>query len=229
MKILAIIVAMIYPNVPHTSARDRPAAARRRRELIAACAVTAAGMLIVAVLLASRPAVPTSTATSTGPEAAAAANPSAPVLGTRLGAISFETRAAGVLRILGEPQRRSLAHGMGTPVWEYANGLVVYLQYGRGSQTPEVWKLVARPPFQGATAERFRLGDSEAEFARVYRDYPVRSFPNTQPTQMVILDSKLRKLVAAFGPDGTAISLSLTDSCTTCDPASGTPGPKKTP
>jgi hypothetical protein len=115
---------------------------------------------------------------------------------------------------------------MGTPVWNYANGLVVGVRYGRGSQTAdEVWQLGARPPFAGATAEGFRLGDSEADFERVYRDYPITFFVQT----MVILDANLRKLVAQFGPDGRAIALSLTDRCTTCDPAIGTQGPKKGP
>jgi hypothetical protein len=192
--------------------------------------ITAVGLLI-AVVIAGKSVAPTSTATSAAPETTVAASASALVLGTRLGNISFETRASEVLRLLGEPQSRTLAHGTGTPLWNYANGLVVAVRYGRGSQTPdEVWKLVASPPFSGATAEGFRLGDGEADFARLYRDYPVRSFPHTQYTDMVILDARLRKLQAQFGPDGRAIALSLTDRCTTCDPGpSGTPGLKKSP
>jgi hypothetical protein len=126
---------------------------------------------LTVALIACKSVAPPSTATSAAPETAAAANASTPVLGARLGNISFETRASDVLRILGEPQNRTLAHGMGTPVWTHANGLVVGIRYGRGSQTPdEVWQLFARPPFPGVTAEGFRLGDSEADFERVYRD-----------------------------------------------------------
>jgi hypothetical protein len=181
---------------------------------------------VIAILIAAKSVAPTSTATSTAPETTAAANTSAPVLGSRLGSISFETRASDVLRLLGAPKSRTLAHGMGTPVWNYANGLVVGVRYGRGSQTAdEVWQLGASPPFAGATAEGFRLGDSEADFERVYRDYPITFYVQ----QMIILDANLRKLVAQFGPDGRAIALSLTDRCTTCDPATGTQGPKKGP
>jgi hypothetical protein len=200
----------------------------RARGLTVASVVSAVGLLIV-VLVAAKSVAPTSTATSTAPETTAAADASAPVLGARLGSISFETRASDVLRILGEPQSRTLAHGLGTPVWNYANGLVVGVRYGRGSQrADEVWQLWASPPFPGVTAEGFRLGDSQADFARLYRNYAIRSF--SQPTQSVISDATHRNLTVMFGPDGRAIALYLTDRCTTCDPGpSGTPGLKKSP
>lgn len=167
-------------------------------------------------------------ATRATPTPTAEASPAA--LGTELGAISLHMKAKDVLQRLGEPQVRTATHGMGSPQWEYSNGLVVYLRFPTARQDPdEVWEVIARSPFAGATAEGYRLGDSEARFRSIYRDFPITPFP--QVSQLRIRDAHGLELTVMFGPDGSASWLILRDTkCSDCDPApSGTPGPKKKP
>jgi len=88
----------------------------------------------------------------------------------------------------------------------------------------EVWMITVRPPFSGATAEGYRLGDSEAAFETLYRDL----LGSSADHQKVVLDQNGTNLIAYFNDNGAAIWLSLTNTrCYTCDPLTGTPGPKK--
>lgn len=144
-------------------------------------------------------AVPPSTSTSV-----------LPVLGTTLGGIALGMRGPEVLRILGVPKVRTVAHGRGTPQWEYADGLTIQLNDPNSPDAPDaVWEILARPPFSGATVEGFRLGDTEAQFRSIYRDFPVTKDP-VPPPQLGITDRTGTTLNVLFDASGKAIMITLT-------------------
>ncbi len=133
------------------------------------------------------------------------------LLGTRVGPIALQMRGKEVLEILGEPQLRTFVHGDGGPQWEYAGGLVLWLGYHNAAQEPDrVWGVVARMPFDGATAEGFRVGDSEGEFERIYGELPRVHY--AQPRQVKVRDARQTLLIVQFDTDGVATSLVLEDS-----------------
>jgi hypothetical protein len=153
--------------------------------------------------------------------------PAAAGLGLRLGTVSLFASGNDVLRILGEPQLRTITHGMGSPQWEYSSGLVVRLRFHTAVYDPDqVWTLIARPPFAGSTAEGFRLGNTREAFRRIYSAFEIRQ---SDPNQLQIKDEHGTLLNVIFDSDGSATSLFLADSkCPDCAATPpGTPGPKE--
>jgi hypothetical protein len=127
-----------------------------------------------------------------------------PGLDTSIGGISVGMHGASVLKALGEPQVRTITHGLGTPEWHYANGLMVRVTAPTSPAHPDtVWEIIVRPPFTGATATGFRLGDSEARFRQLYRTFPMMA-RQVRQLQIVAPDGTL--LGVLFDTHGKATS-----------------------
>lgn len=141
-------------------------------------------------------------------------------------------RGPEVLRVLGEPKVRTVAHGRGTPQWEYANGLTVQLNDPTSPVAPyAVWEVIARPPFGGATAEGFRLGDTEDQFRSLYRDLSVTMAP-VPPPQLGATDRSGTALNVLFDGAGKSMLITLTKqdaACGGCGRTQLTPGGGKAP
>lgn len=172
-------------------------------------------LLLIAILffIIPRPNPPTTTATfTTAP--AITVKPTVPIftltststqptelnLGTKLGAVSLDDTPEKVLQILGEPNLRTVAHGNGSPEWVYANGLTI-------DSGKVVWKIVANAPFQGATAEGFRLGDDKATYQRLYANFGVRAIPTGN--YGYVHDASGVNLNIDFDSNGKAITIEL--------------------
>lgn len=101
-----------------------------------------------------------------------------------------------VLKTRGEPANRTVTHGLGTPQWEYADGLIVFLRFpDAGPLVLRVWRLGAQPPFAGATSEGFHLGDSMVDLRRRYAGFAITA---PDPNQLVVKDSRGTMLGAIF-------------------------------
>ena len=146
------------------------------------------------------------------------------LLGAALDGIALRVEKADILQKLGKPQLETISHGLGTPRWEYQDGLVI-------SFDPDtVWQIIARPPFQGATSEGFKLGDTKDTFRIIYKGFSILA---PQANQLAITDRKGIYLDVLFDENGIAKMLVLEDTeCTSCTPTTpipGTPGPGKGP
>lgn len=146
-------------------------------------AATSAATSSPAVALTSPAAVLPSASASTAPD-----------LGLVLGDVRLGMTSAEILAARGEPALRTATHGLGSPEWRYADGLTVYFRFAGTADPGPVWRLLARPPFEGGTSEGLRLGDSTARFRALYARFTVtlpQFFQPTQPpppTQLQIVD-----------------------------------------
>lgn len=150
----------------------------------AAAPTTSAATPSLAVIPTSPPAVvPSASAT-------------APELGLVLGDVRLGMTSAEVLAARGEPVLRTATHGLGSPEWRYADGLTVYLRLAGTADPGPVWRLLARPPFEGGTTEGLRLGDSTARFLALYSRFTVtipqatqQPSQSLQPPQLQVVDA----------------------------------------
>ncbi len=169
--------------------------------------------------LAGVPATPTPAATAPT------------ILGTSLGGIALHQTQDEIVGRLGKPQRETIAHGLGTPQWEYTNGLVVYLTSDE-KHSSEVWQLIARSPYPGRTLEGFALGESEALFRQLYQQVSLQTIEH--PHQVQVVDGQNTTLNVLFDQAGNATIIVL-NTCLECpnrqQPTrpSGPPGPGKSP
>ncbi len=114
---------------------------------------------------------------------------------------------------------------MGSPQWEYTNGLVVFLR-GQGAiaNADQVWQMMISSPSTAGTDEGFRVGDSETEFRSLYAHF---SPGDLQQGQVQIRDQKGVRLIAWFASDGRATQLRLDDM--TCYDCFANPSPMLSP
>ncbi len=171
---------------------------RRRRSAALAATVAGVAVAITALVLISLRGAPPPNSVSPVPTAIP---PVSRLLGTSLGLVSLHATPVEVLQQLGEPKVRTSAHGMGSPQWEFVNGLTIVL-------APNVWDISAVPPFTGSTAEGFRLGDSETTFRRLYGEFPLLG----PPRQLYVVDDGGVRLTVSFDGNGAASSLNLRDT-----------------
>jgi len=192
----------VAPPSPNLRARvieavpERARAADRRRSSALGAAAALVAVVMIALLIASLRAVPQRAPVSPTPMPIPTR-----LLGTSLGPVSLHASPAEVLQQLEEPAVRTVAHGMGSPQWEFASGLTIVL-------APNVWDISAVPPFAGSTAEGFRLGDPETSFQRLYREFPLLG----PPRQRYVIDGRGVLLTVSFDPAGAATSLNLRDT-----------------
>lgn len=107
--------------------------------------------------------------------------------------------AKDLLHLLGEPQKRTTAHGVGLPEWHFANGLIIDLS---GPEDIGVVRgISASVPFDGKTPEGFGLGDTKARFEEIYKQFSISSF---QPDQLQITDGKGLYLSVKFDSNDRA-------------------------
>lgn len=99
------------------------------------------------------------------------------VLGGSLGPIRIGATAAEVVAAAGQPTVKTVAHGLGTPQWEYGTALVVQLR-GDPTQPGPVWQVTAYLGSQAKTEEGFVVGDTRAMFQKAYAGYPLRVLSN---------------------------------------------------
>jgi hypothetical protein len=163
-----------------------------------AVGLTLFAVTISGVLLASLKAVPQVTSVTPAPTPAP---PPPQALGIAMGPISLHDTPERILQVLGEPKVRTFAHGMGSPQWEYGNGLTIIL-------APNAWQIVAQPPFAGATAEGFRLGDSQAAFFKTYERFLILG----AESQLYVTDDSGIRLTVFLDANQTATSLILTNT-----------------
>lgn len=162
-----------------------------------------AGIVVAFFVIACGPAAtlanaPTASATAAR-STVLSASPSARPLGRVLGKVTLGMRSTQVLAALGEPAERTISHGLGSPEWHYASGLVVYLRFGTSPQDPDsVWRVTGQPPFDGATAEGLRLSDSINTFRQLYANVPLR---NVSPGQWQYVDAQGTTLLVLFDAD----------------------------
>jgi hypothetical protein len=142
---------------------------------------------------------PISTSSSTQPKRA---------LGTTLGTIQLRANGGVVLQTLGEPEKRGVTHAVGSPEWEFTNGLIVNL--GGLEENSPVRRITATPPFDGSTAEGFRLGDTKEQFMSIYEDFPVVDLTNR--SQVQIDDGQGTYMNVQFDEDGKATYIILEDT-----------------
>lgn len=143
-----------------------------------------------------------------------------PALQLLIGDIALGMPQTEILRRLGKPQLRTSAHGVDWPQWEYANGLTIII--GAGMPTdPGPAIIQARPPFDGSTAEGFRLGETEARFRQIYHQFSINS--RDDPPQVWIDDGYGILLNVVFDEQGKAKLIILTDNRQYLTP---TPRPK---
>jgi len=176
----------------------------------AARAVVALAILILILILILISGCGPSTVTPLASAAATAsatsrATPNAPSLGQNLGTVRLGMTGQEVLADRGEPQQRTVTHGLGSPQWEYADGLVVYLRFPTSAQDPDrVWRLAARAPFSGSTGEGFRLGDSSAIFRTQYAAFTIGA---PDQTQFQVNDGRGTILSVIFDGDRSSVIL----------------------
>ena len=129
------------------------------------------------------------------------------VFDTAIDGIALGMRGSAVLTTLGQPAVRTVAHGLGTPEWQYANGLTVQLTAPHNPARPDtIWEIVAGLPFAGATTTGFRLGDSEAQCRTLYQGLTITALQVRQ-LQIEAADGTL--LGVSFDPNGKATLLTF--------------------
>ncbi len=201
----------VAPPSPDLRARvideapERARAARRRR-WSATLVATAAGVAVamIALVLISLKTAPLPNPVSPVPTMIP---PASKLLGTSLSPVSLHAPPAEVLQQLGEPKVRTSAHGLGTPQWDYANGLTIDFGDFSGS-FGKVWQISAVRPFAGSTAEGFRLGDTETTFRRLYGEFRFLGGER----QLYVTDDNGVRLTVAFDAAGAASFLNLRDT-----------------
>lgn len=114
-------------------------------------------------------------------------------LGQQLGAIRLGDSQDQVVAALGQPTRRTITHGIGSPQWEYDAGYIVHFT---GSNNT-VWQIQARPPTMAATGEGFVIGDADAKFQAVYARYRPRQFTVLGLTQFQV-NTSTEVLISEF-------------------------------
>ena len=158
--------------------------------------------LLVVLVSCGRTGSVAPAASSTPPAASGSQSPSASpsvALGRTLGRLSLGMRSSDVLAAVGEPMLRTQSHGLGSPEWHYADGLIVFLRFPTSPQQPDqVWQLTARSPFTGDTSEGFRLGDSTGVFRQRYAAFSVKT---PVPEQFQVEDGRGTILGAIFDAD----------------------------
>lgn len=164
----------------------------------------------VPALPGGAPAVRVSPTSVSGPRETATATIHDRLLGDRLGAAQLHMSSKQVLAALGAPLQKTIANGLGTPVWRYADGISVYLTNADAAVAPDsVWQLSAQLPFPGKTTEGYQLGDSSSAFKRIYNSFSITA---EQSSQLQIVDNRGTLLDVTFNPEGVAISLVLEDT-----------------
>ena len=138
----------------------------------------------------SPPITPTRTAT---------AQPSPMVLGDRLGQVVVGSLAVEVLAALGPPTLRTVAHGLGTPQWEYGSTYVVMLG-GSEARPGRVWKVTAYRDGIATTAG-FAVGGTRDAFRRIYAGAELHEWPGDQ---LEARDATGRSVTAQFDARGRA-------------------------
>lgn len=152
------------------------------------------------------PPTPTSTTTPTSTPAPVTVTPSIdpnhPPFPTSLGPLALDMSADEVLRILGEPQQRTITHGVGSPQWHFANGLIIDLTGPEG--IGDIRSIDARAPFDGKTPEGFGIGDSKERFKQLYAVFPIMDTSSPGQDQLQITDQHGLYMSATFDEAGNA-------------------------
>ena len=114
-------------------------------------------------------------------------------IGRELGVVALGETQAQVAATLGEPTRKTITHGLGSPRWEYASGYAVEFS---GVQLT-VWQVEARPPVLAGTREGFGLGDSTSKFRALYGSQQPQEFSVEGLTQLQV-STPTEVLIAGF-------------------------------
>lgn len=115
----------------------------------------------------------------------------------QLGDVRLGSGSLDVIAVLGQPSRRTITHGLGTPQWEYDSGYVVYF----AGPDSRVWQIQLSPPSTAGTVEGFRIGGSESAFRSTYALYAPRQFTASGRTQLQIAP-RGQLLIAEFDATG---------------------------
>jgi len=135
------------------------------------------------------------------------------LLGSKLGPAALYMPEVEALKMLGEPKQRSITHGIGTPEWEYANGLTVAIAGSPKSKYPDaIWKIIATAPSGASTSEGFSLGDSASDFKRIYQNFDlIECAFQCEGYQLGIKDSSGKFLNAVFDDNKKATIIVLSN------------------
>lgn len=175
------------------------------------------------------PATPTReyAAIGTGPSATPGHGtaPAQVGINTTIDGIGLGMHGTSVLKALGDPATRTVTHGLGTPEWHYANGLTVRLTDPHNPASPDtVWEIAVQPPFTGATATGFRLGDTAAQFGARYQGLTITA-PQVRQLQIEAADGTLLGVI--FDQQGEATTLIYSNNhiglCQNCPTSQPTP------
>ena len=151
-------------------------------------------LLLSVVMLSGCAAVPRSLDT-----AAPSTSSAIGAIGRELGGVALGETQVQVAATLGEPTRKTITHGLGSPRWEYASGYAVAFS---GVQLT-VWQVEARPPVLAATREGFGLGDSTSKFRALYRSQQPQEFTLEGLTQLQV-STPTEVLIVGFSQDDRA-------------------------
>ena len=120
-------------------------------------------------------------------------------IGRELGGVALGETQAQVAATLGEPTRKTISHGLGSPRWEYASGYAVAFS---GVQ-PTVWQVEGRPPVLARTREGFGLGDPTSKFRTLYGSQQPQEFSVEGLTQLQV-STPTEVLIVGFSRDDRA-------------------------
>jgi len=151
-------------------------------------------LLLSAVLLSGCAVVPRSLVTAS-PSSSSAVG----AIGRELGGVALGETQAQVAATLGEPTRKTISHGVGSPRWEYASGYAVAFS---GVQ-PTVWQVEGRPPVLARTREGFGLGDPTSKFRTLYGSQQPQEFSVEGLTQLQV-STPTEVLIVGFSRDDRA-------------------------
>jgi len=151
-------------------------------------------LLLSVVLLSGCAVVPRSLVTASSSSSSAVG-----AIGRELGGVALGETQAQVAATLGEPTRKTITHGLGSPRWEYASGYAVAFS---GVQLT-VWQVEARPPVLAGTREGFRLGDSTSKFRALYGSQQPQEFTIEGLTQLQV-STPTEVLIVGFSRDDRA-------------------------
>ena len=151
-------------------------------------------LLLSVVLLSGCAVVPRSLVTAS-PSSSSAVG----AIGRELGGVALGETQAQVAATLGEPTRKTISHGLGSPRWEYASGYAVAFS---GMQLT-VWQVEARPPVLAGTREGFGLGDPTSKFRALYGSQQPQEFSVEGLTQLQV-STPTEVLIVGFSRDDRA-------------------------
>jgi hypothetical protein len=178
------------------------------------------GILLVSYIVLSSSSQALVSTPGVAPKETTAATTSSPtrLLGTKVGALALYLPDQDVVKMLGEPQIKTITPGLGTPRWEYSNGVAVEIAGSPGSKFPNaVWRITLTASSLQATEEGFRLGDTEEAFKRLYTGFEIKvcadcKYEQTYSHQLYITDVRGRSLNVSFNDKNLATVISLTNT-----------------